>query len=400
MNAPAVTVALPIHRADDSLRPAFECITRQTLRDIEVLIVLNGSDGATKRVVRDLAATDPRVRTLELPEANLAGALNIALEAARAPLVARMDADDLCPPERLALQAARMRAEHSLVALGCAWEVVAPDLTVLATVRPPTDPRQARWRLLLGNPFAHGSMMLRREAILAAGGYDTACTRAQDYELWLRLSRRADLAALPQVLYQHRSRTPQDHSGSTPEQAGIAARAMLEAWRGLPPDDDADVAPALAAALERGDRPGGAIGDLEAMLADGPTRAALLAWLHAQWANPPAPRRAIEVCRLARLRELGTRLRADGVGQVWLWGAGDHSRWVLDHAPELGVPVAGIVDDALDGQERFGMAVRCPDAIAPGQTVLLSSDWHEGAMWESSAPHRARGVRVLRFYAA
>jgi hypothetical protein len=399
MSGPAVTVALPIHRADEMLRAAFDCLIRQSLRDIEILIVLNGSDAATYRLAGALAATDSRARIIELPEANLAAALNVALEAARAPLVARMDADDLCPPERLALQAERMRAEPALAALGCAWEVVSPDLAPLATIRPPTDPAAARWRLLLGNPFAHGSMMLRREMVMAAGGYDTRCARAQDYELWIRLSRTASLCALPQVLYRHRTRTPAEPVGSTPEQAAIASRAMLAAWQALPEGDAGEVAAALAPALERGSRPGAALHQLESLLSTAPSRSALLAWLHAQWANPPAPRRAMETCRRARLREVAAELRSAGADRVWIWGAGDHTRWLLDHADLLAVPIAGIVDNALAGQARFDRTIASPDEIPAGQTVLLSSDWHEDEMWDRSAPQRACGVQVIRFYA-
>lgn len=400
MTTPLVSVALPVHRDEGLLGRAMGCINRQSLREIEVLVVLNGADAPTTVRAKALAVAEPRARIIELPEANLAAALNVALESARSPLIARMDADDLCPPERLALQSARMRAEPPLAALGSAWEVVSPDLRVLATIRPPTDPAEVRWRLLLGNPFAHGSMMLRREAVLAAGGYDTRCTRAQDFDLWLRLSRRYDIAALPQVLYQHQTRSPMDHSGSTPEQSGFAASALLDAWNNLPPGNTPDVAPTMAAALERGDRPGAALSGLEALLRAGASRAALTAWLYSQYANPPAPRRAVEVCRLARVREVGASLRVDGVNAAWLWGAGDHTRWLLDHREALGLGIAGIVDDSLAGQERFGFPIQSPAAISPGQTAILSSDWHEQAMWEASAPHRARGVRIVRLYAA
>jgi hypothetical protein len=400
VSAPAVSVALPVYRDDGLLEHALACISRQSLRDLEVLIVLNGADPATAARARSLAAAEHRARIIELPQANLAAALNVALESARAPLVARMDADDLCPAARLALQAARMTAQPSLAALGCAWEVISSPGTVLATIRPPTEPAEARWRLLLGNPFAHGSMMLRKDAILAAGAYDTRCTRAQDFDLWLRLSQRAAMAALPEVLYQHRTRLPQDHSGSTPEQAAFAADALVRAWGRLPPGDDHPIARSLAGALERGARPGEALSELEASLRQAPSRAALTAWLYTQWATSPAPRRALEFCRLARLREVGAQVRSNGIGSVWLWGAGEHTRWLLDHRADLGLTVAGLVDDDRAGIERFGFPVQSPHAIAPGQTAILSSDWHEDAMWIAAAPHRARGVNIVRLYAA
>jgi hypothetical protein len=85
------------------------------------------------------------------------------------------------------------------------------------------------------------------------------------------------------------------------------------------------------------------------------------------------------------------------VTEVWLWGAGDHTRKLLEHPEDMGVFVLGIVDDQVRG-ERYGVAVRGPEALEPGSTVVLSSDWHEGTMWESSHGARERGVRVVRLY--
>lgn len=107
----------------------------------------------------------------------------------------------------------------------------------------------------------------------------------------------------------------------------------------------------------------------------------------------------MDVCKRARVREVGARLRAMGVREVILWGAGAHSAFVLEHAHDLGVPVVGLVDDALAGRDRLGFRVGAPDGVAPGRHVLLSSDAHEDALWERSAGARARGVIVHRFYA-
>ena len=82
-----------------------------------------------------------------------------------------------------------------------------------------------------------------------------------------------------------------------------------------------------------------------------------------------------------------------------MWGAGDHTRWLLDHVDELNLDIAGIVDDNLAGRRRFAYDVEPPSTLAPGDIAIISSDWHEKAIWEASAPTRARGVRVERLYA-
>lgn len=396
--SPGVSVALPVLSDTGWLRAAFACIARQTLPELDVMLVLNGSDRATRDTAHDLARRDKRARVIELPEADLPGALNAALEAARFPLVARMDADDECEPDRLARQAAFMDAHPRVAALGSAWELAGPDGRVFSTVRPPCEPARLRWRLLLGNVLAHGSMMLRREAVRKAGGYDPRCARAQDYELWLRLARSHDLACLPEVLYRHRARFPLDPGRSTREQSAVAAPLMLEAWRALPGvgEQNADALErAIAAVAGRADG-SGAIERI--MDEDGPTREALTVWLWAAWQEPPASRRAIEAGRLARLREVGAALRKSAVTRVRLWGAGDHTRWLLEHAPQFGVTIDGVVDDARAGETRFGHRVAPPGDLRRGETAVISSDWHEDAIWESSAPHRERGVKIVRFY--
>jgi hypothetical protein len=381
---------------------------------MEVLIVLNGADGETRAVAAKAAKDDSRVRVLSLPEANLAAALNLALEQAKFDLVARMDADDTCPPERLALQAQFMGKHPRVAGVGCAYEVCDAKGRALSTVRPPTDPKELRWRLLLGNVLAHGSMLLRKKAIQAVGGYDTKCLRAQDYDLWLRVIRSLELAALPEVLYRHVVRSPDDPYRNTRDQSEVAARVMIEAWRSLsertptPMNAPDPLFEAIRATLTREHKPGELTGTelLEALLHRHPSREALMAWLWTQWASPPSNRRAIEVGRLARLRELGLLLRGAGVGgggeriaRVYLWGAGDHTRFILQHESDLGLPIAGVVDDHAHGQTRFGRQITKPDTLLAGEVAIISSDWHEDAIWERSEALRSRGVKVIRFYA-
>ncbi len=394
----AVTILLPVHRAGAELDEAFASVAEQTQAPGEILIVLNGSDEATRQRAMALHAPGIPTRVLELPEANLAGALNLGLAEAKTELVARMDADDRSAPQRLERQVEAMRERRELVALGCAYAVESAQGRHLGAVRPPTDPGEARWRLLLGNVFAHGSMLLRREGVLGAGGYDERKLRAQDYDLWLRLSERgACVGAIPDTLYTLRRRGEADAFASTPEQGEHAAVSLLEAWDKLDPARDERARRSLARVLTRTE-PDRARREIESALGQRPTREALQAWLLSAHTSPPMPGAAHEMCRRARLREVGRELQTLGVDSVTLWGAGEHSAWVLAHETDLGVEIQGIVDDAPGQGVRFGFEVGSPETLRPGQSVLLSSDWHEDEMWSSSAEARDRGVLVWRLY--
>ncbi|MCW5774831.1 MAG: glycosyltransferase [Phycisphaeraceae bacterium] len=398
---PPVSVLLPVATDSARLAEAFACIARQTVADLDILILLNGSDAPTERLAFDLAASDSRARAIRVgPVPNLAAALNAGLLHARHHLIARMDADDACPPNRLAVQVARLEAEPTLAAVGCAWDLTDAEGRVTATIRPPTDALEMRWRLLLENPLAHGSMLMHRSAVLAAGGYDPRRTRAQDYDLWLRLSAIAPIAAVPETLYTHRQRAGSLAFASSREQARAAADLLAARWAALPPGDPAFVAGALSDAMSRTDnRARGADAIAAHLRAGGPTRDALLAWLWTAWRFPPAERAAINVCRRSRVREVGATLRAASVRSVHLWGAGAHTAWLLAHAHDLGVEIAGLVDDRLAGRTRHGLTVAPPSALRPGEHALISTDSAEDEVWRASLPHRQRGVIVWRLYA-
>ncbi len=397
-----VTVALPVHRDAGTLASAIGDITAQSLRDLEILLVLNGSDASTRATAEQAAKTDPRVRLLTLEKASLAAALNLAVREARHDLVARMDSDDRCAPRRLEVQSAWMAAHPDAGAVGSAWERVDARGGRLSVVRPPLEPREMRWRLLIENPLAHGSMMLRRSAVRAAGGYDERLERGQDYDLWLRLSRTAPIGCVTDLLYTHCVRDASGSYSAGTAQAAAAAGVMLREWSSLDPIHPTSrhtLAGLMAQAMTTSTGAEDGLARIESFLTEhGPSREAMTAYLWAHDRLPTMSRRASEAGRRARLREIGQRLRDQGVHEVWLWGAGAHAEWVLRHAEDLGVTVEGVVDDALAGEERFGMKIDTPNELVAGDHALIASDAHEDRIWETSAAARSRGVVVWRLY--
>jgi len=398
---PPISVAFPVYRAPATLESAFACVSSQNAAHLDIMMVLNGSDPGTRDRVHALARRDARVRILDLPRANLAAALNLALREARHDLVARMDADDLCGSSRFDLQARAMLADASLAGVGCAYRVLTNDDRPRFVVRPPTDPGELRWRLLLGNMLAHGSMMLRRDAVLGVGGYDESLPRAQDYDLWLRLVRRHRVGARAEVLYDYRVPSADGADRSTPEQASTAARCMLREWRLLADRDGTDrVERSIAEMLTRSSAPEVVRGQLaEHLTTHGPTRESLFAWTWANAASPSAPTLALQAARRALVRE-ATRVLADrGVARVWLYPAGSFTRALLEHPEDFATPIAGVLDDRADASPIGAWRVHAPSEVSAGEHILITSDWHEDALWEASHELRARGVRVHRLHA-
>lgn len=389
-----VSVILPINSWHDRTDAAIASVVDQDGCRVELLLVLNGCDPELDHRAAVVDAGSAELRVLRAERESLPVALNLGLRQASNDLVARMDADDLSHPGRLLAQADYLDRHPGLAGCGCGTRFVKPGGELVHIVTPPVAPEAARWRLLVSNAFAHGSMMLRRRIVLDQGGYDESRDRAQDYELWLRLAP-IGLGGIPDVLYTYYMRAGDTGANGTHSwnldatQADATAELLLRAWEGLPPGNGEAVRP-LMAALAAGDVSGRS--RLEALMErDGPSREALTAWLWSCYSQPI--RRTDTADRLRRVRSAADRFAAMGTESVWLWGAGDLARFVVGSGV---LRVRGLVDDHRAGQSIAGYVVAAPDSVPADACVLITSELYEDAIWHKSEVLRRRGVRVVR----
>ena len=202
---PAISVVLPVYNAEAYVREAVESILTQTFTDFECIIINDGSTDDSGAILRELAARDARIVLVERPNDGLVSALNEGIKIARADLIARMDADDVSMPERFALQHARMVQEPELAVLGSFIRVMDKAGNIIRLGEYPLTPKAAARCLERGCPVAHPAVMMRRDAVLKAGGYRKAFCPAEDYDLWLRMSDLGyAIANLPQMLLNYR----------------------------------------------------------------------------------------------------------------------------------------------------------------------------------------------------
>jgi len=192
---PAVSVLLPVRDARRTLPRCLLSLRAQTLRDHEVVAVDDGSTDGGGELLEEFARRDPRLRVVRTPPRGLVAALNTARGLARASLLARMDADDVAHPERLALQAARLSADPGTDVLGCRVRLLGGPRGGNAGMR-----AYVRWLnglvdhdaiardLLVESPLAHPSVMMRAGSLAALGGYRDF-DGPEDYDLWLRAAR-------------------------------------------------------------------------------------------------------------------------------------------------------------------------------------------------------------------
>jgi glycosyltransferase involved in cell wall biosynthesis len=195
---PAVSVLMGVHNGAPWVARAVGSVLGQTLADLELIVVDDGSTDATPALLA--AVPDPRLVVERVPRGGLTRALNRALGRARGPLVARLDADDWALPVRLERQRAYLEAHPEVGLLGTGARVVDEFDRDVGLIRPPEEDRAIRRALIRRNPFVHSSVMLRRALVSRAGGYDDSFEVAQDYDLWLRLSGLTRMANLAEPL--------------------------------------------------------------------------------------------------------------------------------------------------------------------------------------------------------
>jgi glycosyltransferase involved in cell wall biosynthesis len=211
MRAPVVTVLLPARNAESTVARAVESLLEGTLQDFRVLAVDDGSTDGTRQVLQYLAARDPRVEVLDGQARGLVAALQLALSQATSPYVARMDADDEALPRRLEASVVALEADSHLAGVGTSVELfredqpVSPSLQAYASWLNSLTTAEALFRArFIESPLCHPSVCLRREALVATGGWEDG-DFPEDYALWLKLLHAGyGLRNLPDVLLRWR----------------------------------------------------------------------------------------------------------------------------------------------------------------------------------------------------
>lgn len=201
---------MPFRDAAPTLGECLTSVRDQSTGDWELVAVDDGSTDDSAALVREAAAGDPRIRLLSPGPVGLVAALNLGVAESRAELVARMDADDVMSRERLELQSAHLSRHPSVALVACQVRVV-PESGIRAGWR-----EYVRWQnacltaddvaseIFVESPFAHPSVVFRRDVVLAAGGYRDG-DFPEDYELWLRLAEAGRrMEKLPRVLLDWR----------------------------------------------------------------------------------------------------------------------------------------------------------------------------------------------------
>jgi glycosyltransferase involved in cell wall biosynthesis len=204
---PKVSILMPIRNEETYLPSALDSITRQTLRDWQLIVVDDGSTDATPDILAKAAREDKRIQVLRRTGGGLVMALNSGLSACTAPLLARMDGDDICHPKRLECQVRFLESNTEVGLVACSFRHF-PRSSVKQGMR-----TYEAWQnslnshvsilrdLFVESPFVHPSIMARKSLIIDIGGYRDLGW-PEDYDLWLRLAHsNVQFARIPEQLF-------------------------------------------------------------------------------------------------------------------------------------------------------------------------------------------------------
>ncbi|EKD71401.1 MAG: hypothetical protein ACD_46C00193G0002 [uncultured bacterium] len=213
INNPVISVLMSCYNAEKWLHSSIPSVLNQTFFDFEFIIVNDGSTDSTINIIKNYIDIDSRIILLNKINTGLADSLNAGIQASRGEWIARIDADDLCEPNRLKSQLIASIKNDKVIFVGSNLLKIDLDGIAIKSVNFPTSHSHLVRNLTTIRKFpAHSSAFYRTTAVRSVGGYRKRINRAEDRDLWLRLSEIGELASVPELLVQLREH-PEQISG-------------------------------------------------------------------------------------------------------------------------------------------------------------------------------------------
>ena len=205
---PTITVVMPCFNAAQTVFHAIASVHAQTFREWELIVVDDGSSDNSASVVRGIA--DPRIRLFSQANAGSSAARNYGLRQARGQYIAFLDSDDSWEPRFLETMVNALEPIDEAVLAYCGWQNLGVEGGRGEPFVPPDyDPLDRAEVLLGGCRWPIHGVLVRKEAIDRAGGFDETLEASVDYDLWLRVAPQGRLILVPEVLayYHHHGGT-------------------------------------------------------------------------------------------------------------------------------------------------------------------------------------------------
>jgi len=218
-----VSIIVPAFNAELTIRETLLSALASTYKTIEVIVVDDGSTDRTPAIVEEFALEDRRIQLHQRIQGGVSAALNLGLKHARGDYVARLDSDDIWHPTKLEKQMKAAAADPTAALIHACVRYIDGESRVVRDVAPQAFPKHALCRCLYeGFIGGNSSVLLRRDAVEQAGGYDEALTSWEDMLLYLTVAAEHPIAFVPEYLVGYRIR---------PGSLSADTQNMHDSWR-------------------------------------------------------------------------------------------------------------------------------------------------------------------------
>jgi len=201
-----VSVILPVYNAEKFLEAAIVSLLAQSFKDFELIAIDDGSTDSSLEILQSFSRNDKRIRVISRGNQGLIKTLNQGIELAQGDLIARMDADDICEPNRLELQVEFMSKNPDVVCVGTQIQLIDVNGRQIMDMQMPLEHQGIDAANYSGKShgIVHPTAVIRLSALKEINGYRPEFKHAEDIDLWLRLAEVGRLANLPVTVLKYR----------------------------------------------------------------------------------------------------------------------------------------------------------------------------------------------------
>lgn len=205
MHTPLVSVLMPNYNCEKYISEAIESILSQSFTDFEFIIIDDGSTDRSWEIIQEYAIKNERIIALQNPEnLKVCKTLNKWLELAKWKYIARMDSDDIAKDNWLETVLQVIDSDENIWVCGTNFDVIDASWKIVWEKKFPETDNDCKKLIWFRNPFAHNSVLIRKEAIEKVWGYDDKFVYAEDLELWIRIWKYYSFYNIQENLIQYR----------------------------------------------------------------------------------------------------------------------------------------------------------------------------------------------------
>jgi glycosyltransferase involved in cell wall biosynthesis len=223
-----ISVIMSVYNGTSFLEESINSILNQSFSDFEFIIVNDGSDKITKKILINYKKKDKRIILLNQKNKGLTKSLNAGIKICKGELIARQDADDISYKERFTEQIKLFNTNKEIVLCGSFANLINEKNQIIKSITNiPTNDLDIKKKLFDQNIFIHSTTMYKLKIMNKIGGYNNNFKYAQDYECWCRMSAEGNFANIPNKLIALRVHSQSISATKRKEQNYYALKAKI-----------------------------------------------------------------------------------------------------------------------------------------------------------------------------